>query len=181
MSTSLRLCLFAFLCAGLTGCLTLPTDWEAYAQRAENRRCRDSLAMGITVSEPLDAAIPTDEGKVERFGPIFWRSAFSGEGYPQREPKRMPAEVTLAFTEWSIVVVPPPGAAGVRIPYEAVVDVATSAKSSSVVIVTSVCGRYDIFTFILKQEQNERSSEIAKAAIALLKARVAASRTMTHN
>jgi hypothetical protein len=171
------------LCVGLTGCLplTLPTDWEAYAQLAENRRCRDSLVTGITVSEPLDVTIPTDEGTVEIFGPTFWRSAFSGEGYPQREPQRMPAEVTLALTERSILVVPPPGAAGVRIPYEAVLDVAPSAKSSSVVIVTSVCGRFDIFTFILKQEQSQRSSEIAKAAITLLKARVAAAQTATRN
>jgi hypothetical protein len=176
MNTILRLGLIASACVGLSGCLPLPSpfEYEARQQLAENRRCSENAAMGIAVSEPMNAAVPADEGKVEKYEPVFWMPAFTGEGYPQREPKREPTEGTLALTEKSIVFLPRADIAGVHVPYAAVLGVEPSSfKSTSVVIIESICGRFDLVTF-WQLQSNAADREAANAAIATIKARVAA-------
>ena len=184
MHALLRASLIAFACAGLSACGGLGiglwvmaggADAERAQQLVEDRLCRESGARGVAIGEPADAAIPDDEGKVETFGPVFWRPSFHLEGFPDREPERPAVGGTLALTGQAILFVPRPRAPGVRIPYEAVLDVDPSPKSGVVVIVHSVCSRFDIFTF-WQGPPSAADPEAAKVAMATIKARLAAIR-----
>ena len=165
----------------------------------ESARCAEYAAKGIKVTEPQETSIPTDEGEVHTFAPAFWRieSERKGEAFPPRTPDEAgsggapqpppPVEGTLAITERSVLLIPLPGSAGVRIPYELVrnipderdreIEVHTSSLTGKPrsIIVRSCDGRSDIFTIWEGQRKNLNPEAIASAA-AKIKARVAAFR-----
>ena len=203
MSATLRLCVLAFLCAGLAGCAIWPAVGLNLAaqgaqglvaltlgpladmqERAEKDRCRVYTGKGIAVSESMETAMPTDEGEVRTFERASWRSEFEREGYPQVERSRTPTEGTLAISERSVLFVQPPGATSTRIPYELVQDVEVQKNSVTgeprSMIVKSCFGRFDIVTFW--QRQPGRSDpEATTAAATQLKARTAAFRGTSDN
>jgi hypothetical protein len=195
--------LAALLCAGLTGCALWPAAALNLAaqgakgvaalalgplanmqEQSEKDRCLLFAGKGISVTESLEAAIPTNEGEVSTFEPAFWRPEFAREGYPQVEQARTPTEGTLAITNRSILLLPPPGTTSVRIPYELVQDV--EARRSAVtgepiaVIVRSCSGRFDIIAFARRQP-NPPDPEMTVAAAAQLKARVASFHAAADN
>jgi hypothetical protein len=147
----------------------------------EKERCVEFVGKGIEVTEALDASIPTNEGEVQTFQRVFWQSEFEGEGYPQRERREpVTTEGTLAISEHSVLLVPPPGTAGVRIPYEVVASVELSLASVELshvkphsMTVKSCNGRFDIFKF-WQSHENELDPEAAAVAAAQLRSRVAA-------
>jgi hypothetical protein len=196
MHATLHSSLVAFLCGGLAGCAILPAiglnlaaqgaaglavaglgPLVAMEEGAEKDRCLASANKGISITESLEIAIPAGEGEVRSFEPAFWRTEFAREGYPQVERSRTPTEGTLAITERSVLFVPPPGTASVRIPFELVQDVEARAGASASgprsVIVRSCSGRFDIVTFLQRQSDNPDPAT-ATVAAAQLKSRVAA-------
>jgi hypothetical protein len=75
-------------------------------------------------------------------------------------------------------LVPPPGTAGVRIPYELVLTVELNPIFPYFMTVTSCTGRFETFYF-WRREPNAVDPEAAAVAVAQLKARVAAFRATT--
>ena len=142
----------------------------------EKERCLEFIGRGIEVTEALDTSIPTNEGEVQTFEATIWRLWDEGERSSQRDAK---AEGTLAITERSILFVPPPGTAGVRIPYELVLTVELSPINPYSMTVRSCTGRFETFYF-WRREPNTIDPESAAAAIAQLTTRVAAFRASTH-
>ena len=197
MNTSLRLGLIAFLCAGLTGCAILPAVGLNLAaqgvlaltlgpvftmgERAERERCDDLASKDIAVTEPVEIAIPTDEGEVQMFERVFWRPEFEGEGYPQKERSKdsTATEGKFVITERSILLVTPPGTAGVRIPIEIVSKVDLNPVHPYSMAVKSCGGRFDIFGF-WQGQANRLDPEAAAVAAAKIKARVAAIHSTAH-
>jgi len=170
----LRLTLFALACAGLYGCLILegPRIDEAI-RAAERERCQAYVDKGIAVTEPQETTIPADEGTPRRFAPVFWGLAYEREGHPQLEQARTSIEGVLVITDRSMIFVPPPGTAGVRIPYEIVVDAGLSPVNPQSLIVRTLCRRFDVFTFW--QKHLDKFDPQAAAAVATqLEARLAA-------
>jgi hypothetical protein len=170
------------------------TPWQR-----ESTRCAEYAARGIKVTEPQEARIPADEGEVHTFAPAFWRidSERKGEAFPPRTPHEAgsgdaaqpppPVEGTLAVTDRSVLLIPLPGTAGVRIPYEVVrnipderereIEVHTSSVTGEPrsMIVRSCDGRSDVFT-IWERQRKRLDPEAIAAAAATIKARVAAFR-----
>ena len=180
MMPFLRFVPIAFVCAGLSGCLILDAPRIDQAIRAaEWERCWAFIDKGIAVTEPQETAIPTDEGTVQKFAPVFWGLAFEREGRPQLEQSRTPIEGTLVITDRSILFVPPPGTAGVRIPYEIVVSASLSPVNPHSLIVRTLCRRFDVFAFWQKQP-DKFDSEAAAVAVAQLKAHVATIPATAH-
>ena len=194
---TLRLIVVASLCVGLTGCAELirgfATEFgaallkEAFPPKissvnpyqlaqADRERCRDFTRQGVEVTEPLGIAIPTNEGEVQTFEATIWRLWAEGERSSQRDAK---AEGTLAITEQSLLLVPPPGTAGVLIPYELVLTVELNPIFPYFMTVTSCTGRFETFYF-WQREPNTIDPESAAAAIAQLTTRGAAFRASTH-
>jgi hypothetical protein len=140
--------------------------------QADWKRCRELAAKGIEVTEPLEIAIPTNEGEVQTFEGTVWLLEYEGERYPER---RLPviAEGTLVITELSVILVPPPHTAGVRIPYQAVVTVDLNPVNRYSMNVISCTARFDTFNFWHRQT-TKHDPEAAATAVAKLKARVAA-------
>ena len=193
MNASLPAGLAAFACAGVTGCAILPAvglnlaaqgaaalaiiPVAAMQEGAEKDRCLAAAGKGVTITQSLETALPTREGDVGTFEPAYWRPEFEGEGYPQVERARTPVEGTLAITQRAVLLLPAPGTASVRIPYELVIDV--DVRRSSVtgelrfMVVKSCFGRFDIFAFRQRQP-NQPDPEATLAAAAQLKTRVAA-------
>jgi len=203
LNTTPRLVLLVNLWAGLTGCAMLPAVGLNLAaqgaqglvaltlgplanmqERAEKDRCLVSTGKGIAVSESLETVIPTNEGDVRMFEPATWRSEFEREGYPQVERSRTPTAGTLALTERSILFVQPPGATGIRIPYELVQDVEVQRSSVTgeprSMIVKSCFGRFDIVSF-WQHQPNRLDPEATTAAAAQLKTRAAAFHAAADN
>jgi hypothetical protein len=177
MNTALRLALLGLICVGLTGCIPVAAYWEEFEKKQmEQALCRELTAKGIKVTEPVDATISFGEGAIGNFGQVFWRSEVEGDSHPERERFRVPTEVVLAIRAQSIAFVPPSGLAGVRIPYEVILEVKPpSLNLNSVVIIKSVCGRHDIFTF-WQQHPNAVDPKAAARAVTEIKANVAAFR-----
>lgn len=189
MNTLLRLGLVGFLCGSLTGCaigiavgvnlaaqglLALGLAPIFHLAQLEKERCVAFIGKGIEVTEALDASIPTNEGEVQTFQRVIWQSEFEGEGYPQRERREpVTTEGTLAISEQSVILVPPSGTAGVRIPYEVVASVELSHVNPHSMTVKSCNGRFDIFKF-WQSHENKLDPEAAAVAAAQLKSRVAA-------
>ena len=192
----LRWDLLACLCVGLTGCAILPAvglslaaqgaqglvaltlgPLDAAQERSETDRCLVSTGKGIAISESLETTIPTNEGDVKMFELVNWRLELASEGYPQAERSRTPTEGTLAISEKSVLLVPPPGAISVRIPYELVqgVEIRRSAVTNEPgsVIVRSCYGRFDIVT-LWEGQQSTVDPDATTAAATQLKARLAA-------
>lgn len=140
---------------------------------AETKRCWEFRDKGIAVTEALETTVPTDEGEVQWFEPVFWEPAFEREGHPQLEILGTPIEGTLVITDRSILLAPPPGIAGVRIPYEIVVSAGLSPVNPHSLIVRTLCRRFDVFAFWQKQT-DKFDPEAAAVAATQLKARMAA-------
>ena len=147
VSTTLRLGLAMHLCVALSGCAMLPVAALNLAaqgaqglvalslgplsdmqERSAKDRCRVATAKGFSVTETLERATPTGEGKISIYELVLWRPEFAIEGYPQVEQSRTSIEGSLNITERSVSFVPPPGTTSVRIPYELVQDVEVSRK-----------------------------------------------------
>lgn len=190
---TLRLIFVASLCVGLTGCAEVVVSFagqflgEALKQafppkissvnpyqlaqaQADSERCRDLARKGVEVTEPLGIAIPTNAGEVQTHEATIWRLHAAGERVPQRE-----AEGTLAITEQSVLLVPPPGTAGVLIPYEVVLTVETDPIHTYSMNVRSCTWRFETFQF-WRRESNTLDPEAAAAATAQLTTRLAAFR-----
>jgi hypothetical protein len=195
MKHSSLVTLVAFVCASLSACaaLTLYSVAAIYGGAAavgvaggglliasaatmpewmQQERCAQFAAKGITVADSEETAVPTDEGEVQMFEPALWRSAFEGEGYPRLQPKRTPTEGMLAVTERSVLLVPPSGAPGVRIPYEMVLNIEIQQSPATSLIVRSCHGRFDIVTVWQRQPRILDAAATAAAAAAI-KARLA--------
>ena len=196
VKATLRLIFVASLCVGLTGCAEVLVSFagqflgEALKQafppklssvnpfqlaQMDRERCRDFTRKGVAVTEPLGIAIPTNEGEVQTFEATTWRLHAEGERASQRDAK---AEGTLAITEQSVLLVPPPGTAGVRIPYEVVLGVELNPIFPYSVTVRSCTGRFETFCF-WRREPNTIDPESAAAATAQLTTRVAAFQATT--
>ena len=194
MNTGLRLVLVLLLCTGLAGCalgvfgiplliiygggtatgLAVGGSIAVY-QDAEISRCLDLNRDGIAVTEPVEIAIPTGEGVVQIFEWVTWQPEFEVRGYAKREraTDSSAAEGKFAVTERSVLLVPPPGTAGVRIPYEVVDGVELSPVNPHSMTVKSCWNRFDSFDF-RQRPANGFDPEAAAAAAARIKARVAA-------
>jgi hypothetical protein len=137
-------------------------------------QCRVLAERGVSVAESLEWGVPANEGKPVMFEPAFWRPEFAQDGYPQVERSRTPVAVTLAITDRSLTLVPPPGGAvSVRIPYELVrsVEVRGDAGGTPISLVVGSCqGRFDIVTF---GRQGRLDPVMTSDAAAALRARVA--------
>jgi len=144
-------------------------------ERATTDPCEMSTRRGVSVTESLERATPTDEGKIRSFDRAFWRPEFAHEGYPQIERSRTLAEGSLAVSDRSVTFVPPPGTTSVRIPFELVQDVEVRSDAGTgqpgSMIVKSCFGRFDVVAF--RRAGKPDSAATAEAA-AELKARVAA-------
>jgi hypothetical protein len=198
MKTASRPSFVALLCLGVSGCAILPLaamnlaaqgaqglvaltlgPLSAMQEAADGDRCSRSTGKGISVSESLETAIPINEGTVKKFEPASWRPEFAQDGYPQSERSRTPTEGALAIGERSVLLVPPPGATMVRIPYELVQGIEVRRDSvngeARSMIVRSCYGRFDIVSFWQRQP-NEPDPDATTAAAAQLEARVAAFR-----
>ena len=196
MNASPRSILAALLCGGVQGCAILPAvginlasqgiaalaiaPISAMDDRKGGGSCTELAARGITVAESLESAVPTDGKNMDLFEPASWRPEFASEGYPQVERMRTPVDGTLVVAERSLLFVPVPGAASIRIPYELVQEVEvpgeTAGGGARATIVRSCFGRFDVFTFHLGVPA-QPDSRAAAAAGAQLNARVAAYRT----
>ncbi|MBK7590014.1 MAG: hypothetical protein IPI27_01385 [Betaproteobacteria bacterium] len=156
MIASLRLGIVALLCAGLTGCVTLAAAGLGLAAQgvltvalspvitmyveATKARCSDLANRDIAVTERVEIAIPTDEGEVLIFQVADWQPEFEGEGYPERKRAWKPTRGTLAVTDRSIIMMPPPDLVGVRVPYEIVLEVEIDPVNPHRLIVSSCFG-----------------------------------------
>jgi hypothetical protein len=109
---------------------------------------------------------------VQMFETVSWRSAFEGEGYPRLGPKRTPTKGVLAVTERSVLLVPPLGSEGVRIPYEMVLSINVQESPVTSLIVSSCYGRFDILT-LWQKETRILDTVATAAAAATIKARLA--------
>ena len=201
VKAELRFALVASLCVGLTGCAAAVHGIVASAladllkqafppkissvnpyqlAQADRERCTEFTGKGVEVTEPVGLAIPTNEGEVQTFEATIWRLWAEGERFPPRE-RREPAtaEGTLAITEQSVLLVPPPGTAGVRIPYEVVLTVELNPLNAYSITVNSCTGRFEIFN-VRQGQRNILDPETAAAAAAQLKVRVTAFRATTH-
>jgi hypothetical protein len=203
MKINLPSCLVVCLCLCGSGCALLPVAALNLAaqgaqgvvaltlgplsdlqERSGADRCAVYGNKGISVSESLEIRIPTSEGAVKTFEPASWRPEFTRDGYPEVERFRTPVEGRVAMSERSILLVPPPGAIMVRIPYELVQnveigkDAITGAPRS--MIVKSCEGRFDIVTFWQLRPKDPDPDATAVAA-AQLEARVAAFRAAAHD
>lgn len=192
MDAALRLCLVASLCAGLTGCQVVPllvVDASAHlldlaigavvnraSPRIDTGRCWASWNKGIAVTEQMGTLASPDEGTLTTVALADWRYVSMFEIYPDAEWLRAPIEGTLAVTERSVLLLPPPGTAGVRIPFDLVegVDAQTSdvIGEPSSVIVKSCFGRVDIFT-LWQGEPKAPDPEATAVAAAKMKERLA--------
>jgi hypothetical protein len=193
--------LLACLCVGATGCAILPAvgiNLAAHSaqglvaltlgplvtmqERSEEDRCLAHANKGISVTESLESTIPGNEGEVTIFESASWRPEFAREGYPQIERSRAPTDGTLAISERAALLLPPPGATSVRIPYELVQKVSVHGSDATgeprFMIVNSCFGRFDIVTF-LQRQPNDRDPEATAVAAARLESRVAAFRAAT--
>ncbi|MBK6337838.1 MAG: hypothetical protein IPG28_14330 [Betaproteobacteria bacterium] len=191
MIASLRLGIVALLCAGLTGCVTLAAAGLGPAAQgvltvalspvitmyveATKARCSDLANRDIAVTERVEIAIPTDEGEVLIFQVADWQPEFEGEGYPERKRAWKPTRGTLAVTDRSIIMMPPPDLVGVRVPYEIVLEVEIDPVNPHRLIVSSCFGRYDIFSF-WHEQQDTFDPEAAAAVGARVKVRAVAIR-----
>jgi hypothetical protein len=196
MIVALRLGLLACVCAGVTGCAILPAVGINLAaqgaqglvalalgplanmqEQSEKERCLYYTDRGISVTESLESAIQRDEGEVATFESASWRPEFSLEGYPRVERSRTPTLGTLAISERSALLLPPPGMTSVRIPYELVQNVEVRGSDATgeprLMIVNSCFGRFDIVTFA-RRPPDDSSPEATTVAAAQLKSRVAA-------
>jgi hypothetical protein len=135
----------------------------AVHQEAEKERCRDLNDRGLAVTEPTQTAIPSDEGEVQIFERVFWRTGNSTA-----------TEGKFAITERSALLVTPPGTAGVRISFEVVSEIALSPVNPHSMEITSCWGRVDIFNF-WQPDLSNFDPKAAAAAAAKIKARVAVS------
>jgi len=194
LNAGLRRGLVLLMCAGLTGCalgvfgvplliiygggtaagLAVGGSIAAY-QEAEKARCLDLIDNGIAVAEPVEIAVPTDEGAVEVFERVTWRREFEREGHPQGQRVRgsSATEGKFALTERSVLLVPLPGTAGLRIAYEVVDAVELSPVNPHSVTVRSCWNRFDNFD-VRHGQTNGFDPEAAAAATASIKASVAA-------
>jgi hypothetical protein len=156
---------------------------SAMQEGANSDTCAMFADRGISVSESLETAIPNGEGTVAKFETASWRPEFAHDGYPQSERYRTPTEGTLAIGERSVLLVPPPGEAMVRIPYELVQGVEVRRDdvngAASSMIVKSCSGRFDIVTFWRRQPTGP-DPDATTAAAGQLEARVAAFRAAAH-
>lgn len=179
MNPAIRFGLVASLCASVAACgfaggfvLAL----EAERQAIETRRCQDLKTKGITVTEPRVTTIPANEGEVVTFAAAYWRPESEDNNHSNVPQVRNATEGTLVITELSILMVPPTGTAGIRIPYEVVLNVelqqspVTGEPRSTVV--RSCFGRIDTFAFARRQEPIKLDPETTAASAAKIKARV---------
>jgi hypothetical protein len=196
MIVAVRPGLLACLCAGVTGCAILPAaglnlaaqgaqglvalalgPLAAMQERWERDRCLFYANKGISVTEPLESAIPRDEGEVATFQSASWRPELSLEGYPQDERSRTPTRGTLAISERSALFLPPPVATSVRTAYELAQSVEVRGSDATdeprFLIVNCCCGRFDIVTFV-RRPPNDSSPEATTVAAVHLQSRVAA-------
>jgi hypothetical protein len=198
VNTSVRFAVIALMCANLAGCALAALYFlgggaavagvagggllvglaATMPERAAMERCREFTGDGLVATEWLDAAIPTDEGQVLIFE-ANWRPEFANEGYPQSERREnATTDGALIIGERSVTVVPPQPTVGVRIPYEAVLNIELQNSSAIgqpyIIIVKSVCGRFDIFSFVRRQGAIKLDPEATVMAAAQIKARVAA-------
>ena len=172
----LRSVLFALVCAGVSGCqIMVAADIDQMMWAAETNRCREFAAKGIAAVESIDIPIPANEREAQRFEAVlWWGPAFERAGSPhQLEQSGTPAKGTLVVTDKSLYLVPPPGTAGVLIPYEVVKAVDLSPINPHSLIVRTLCHRFDIFAFWQRQA-DKFDPEAAAVAATQLKARVAA-------
>lgn len=161
--------------------LTLGPLGELRDSTAEDQ-CRVLADKGISVTESLEStAAPPNEGKAVTFEPAWWRPEFASEGYPQVERARTPRVVTLAISDRSLTLVPPPGAVSVRIPYALVrnVEIRTEAGGTAATLIVGSChGRFDIVMFTRGGKPDPAMTSDAAQA---LKARVGSLRGEAGN
>jgi hypothetical protein len=203
MPTTPRSSLAALLCVALSGCALLPAIGLNLAaqgatgvaaltlgpmadmqERAETDRCAVFARKGIAITESFESAIPTNDGEVGQFEPVYWRLEFAREGYPQVERARTPTEGTLTITNRAVLFVPLAGATSVRIPYELVEEVGVQRSAvtgtARYMVVRSCYGRFDIVSFVPPRRGSVDPDATATAA-AQLTARVAAFRAAADN
>jgi len=157
---------------------------DAMQERSETDRCLVWTNKGIAIGESLETTIPFDERKAATFEPAEWRTEHASDGYPQVERSRTPTEGSLAIGRKSVLLVPSPGMARIRIPYELIQDVAIRydpvSNEPRSIVVKSCNGRFDIVTF--RQERPGRSDpDATTAAASELKARLAAFKDAKEN
>jgi len=195
VETSLRKGCAALALAGLAGCALGPFAAPFYIiyggaaaagllvgvptvlhEQQERERCSEIVSKGLGVTESPELTTPTNEGDVRTYE-AAWRPAFSDEGYPGTEPRRKPMEGKLVITERSVLLIPPAPAAGARIPYEGVQSIAlrisTATGLPQTIVVKSMCGRFDLFTFIRREGIRGMDPQTTSDAATELKDRVA--------
>ena len=146
-------------------------------QRA--RQCASQTDKSVAVTEAIDVEIPANEGKVASFTPAYWQSQFDYSVGARNAPSVEATAGTFAITDKSIVFVPPPGIAGVRLPIVAVVNVDLQQGASGAprqLTVESCFGRLDRFSFGQTRDARQLDSRATAEAAAEIKARIAAPR-----
>jgi hypothetical protein len=165
--------------AGVLGVSAAACASDNSCERQAPPRCADTNSKAIAITEQKDMAVPPEEGNVAVFQPAYWQSEFVADVAAKGARPGEDQAGAFVLTEKSLLFVPPPGAEGVRIPIEAVVDVQTQTSAATgaarQVTVESCFGRLDRFVFGQKRDPRRLDSEATTAAAADLKARVAAS------
>jgi hypothetical protein len=204
VNAPLRLALVASLCVGLTGCAEVAFRLAGMAlgellkeatsgdprplTQPARESCSEFTDKGVAVTALVEAAVPTNEGEVQTFEGTFWRFEFEGDRTPKLGQLGVGSErwgvgiATLAVTERSVLLLPPPNNARVRIPYDVVLTVEIDRRFAAITV-KSCTGRFDIF-HVTQEVTNKQTNatwrtgdtETAAAAAALIKARVVAFR-----
>lgn len=194
VTTTPRSSVLLLLCVGVAGCAMLPAigmnlaaqgamglvgiglgSIDGMQEQSEKDRCLKFSARGMSITESLETLIPANEGDIKEFVPVYWRTEFARDGYPQVERSRTPLEAKLAGTDRALYLVPLAGATTLRIPYPLVLDVEAQSSIATApptaLLVKSCFGRFDIVTF--PPRPGSRPDAIAVAA-AELKSRMTA-------
>jgi hypothetical protein len=159
--------------AGASLLVGVPT--VLHEQRARER-CLELVSKGLGVTESSGLTTPSNEGDVRTFE-AAWRPAFADEGYPGTEPRREAIDGKLVLTERSVLLIPPAPVAGTRIPYEGVESIALRISPATgmphTIVIKSLCGRFDIFTFVRREGIHGLDPPTTSDVAAQLKNRVA--------
>ncbi len=191
MNTLLRLGLIAALCALLAGCGAFMAgvllSAEAQFKRKQEKACLALAGMNLVVSESSDLKIPADEGQVSTFEPATWHAegALLASGsleaalLAELGTKNLTAPIagTLVISERFILLVPPQGTTGVRIPFTAIwyTDKRFNLMGEPRAVVIETCGgRLDIFTLVQKDDSRKPDPHANAQALDQINTRIEA-------
>jgi len=164
--------LSAASCTGSTSC------------ENQARQCASQNDKAVAITETADVEVPANEGRVAAFTPAYWEPQFESQVAPRGAAAVEASAGTLAVTDKSIVFVPAPGVAGVRLPLVGVlnVDLQSSATGAPRQLTVESCfGRLDRFSFGQAQNARQLDSRATTDAAAEIKARIAAARPTARN